>query len=409
MEVSVGRLPRLTAVAAAAVGLGSFGAAAPSPREPLLAVVQQAGNRPAILARFDPFSLSAVSPKVEVGEYHHAWSFSPDGSQLALARGGQGIGIQIVDLAAMKLVREVQTGIAAEALGWLAPRRLVAGLQRGGTVLVDPVTGAIVRRWPGFSFPDAWARSRDGLVMLLPRLRKSPPNLPLTRVAGPPRLAVADAQGLRSVLLGRIRLGVRVRNGIHFGDYAGLAVDPERGRAYVFAGSAPVAEIDLRTMRISYHRLRPSPSGRARRNVLARDRSALWLGDGRMLVFGRDELVPTRRERFPSSPAGASLIDTATWRRRLIDAKAGGAAFAGGRLLAFGSDGVKVGLRAYTLGGRKAFELFKNQRVLDVFVTADWAYVRLPTAVYVIDVTSGKIIRKITPPVDLLDLIVGPS
>jgi hypothetical protein len=154
-----------------------------------------------------------------------------------------------------KLVRDVHTGIAAEALGWLAPRRLVAGLQRGGTVLVDPVTGRIRRRWPSFSFPDESARLPDALVMLLPPLRTSSPNLPLTRVAGAPRPAVVDREGrLRCVTLKRIRLDARFANGVYYEDRAGLAVDPARARAYVFAADAPITEVDLRTMRVSYHR-----------------------------------------------------------------------------------------------------------------------------------------------------------
>src|SRR5712691_99188 len=178
-----------------------YGTASPVP-EPFLGVVYpgpNTGNTPAILARLDPLSLRPVSPKVEMGEYHAAWSLSPDASQLALGvssgesvltpsrRLGLRIGIYIVDLGRMQLVQEIQTGIAAEAVGWLARRRLVAGLQRGGTVVIDPVTGRILRRWPRFSFPDLSARVGDALVMLFP-------DLPFTTVASAkPRLAFVNA------------------------------------------------------------------------------------------------------------------------------------------------------------------------------------------------------------------------
>lgn len=44
----------------------------------------------ATLARLDPVSLRPAGPRVLLGEYHDAWGFSPDGSQVALGNGGQG-------------------------------------------------------------------------------------------------------------------------------------------------------------------------------------------------------------------------------------------------------------------------------------------------------------------------------
>jgi hypothetical protein len=359
---------------------------------------------------------------VEVGEYHDEWALSPDASQVALARGGQGLGIQIIDLEAMELDREIQTGIAAEALGWLAPRLLVAGLQRGGIVLVDPLTGKILRRWPGFSFPDASARVRSGLVMLLPRFRKSRPGLPLTRVAGAPRLVVVDSHGaLRSVTLERIRLGVRFTSSLYYMDRAALAVDASREQAYVFAADAPVAQVDLRTMRVSYHRVEPlflhpgelqGSEPRPKSAVLGRERSALWLPNGRVLVSGRDFVTSGNGRGVLVVPAGATLIDTRSWRSRTLDRRAGGAAFTTGRLLVYEPAryaGAGAGLRGYSLGGREMFDLVTRARVLDVQVATDRAYVRTLRAVYVVDVPLGKVVRKVVPPVDLVDVITQPS
>lgn len=427
---------RLTLTAAAAVVAfgscpsaqgGEAYAAVPSrmttatPREPVLGVVHVSPNSPAILARLDALSLTPVSKTLEVGEYHHAWSLSPDASQLAVARGGQGIGIQIVDLESMQLVREVRTGIAAEALGWLAPRLLVAALQRGGTVIVDPVNGRILRRWTGYSFPQASARIADGLVMLLPRLHKSRPGLPLIPVAGAPRLAVVDAQGrLQSVRLTRIRLGVKFRDGYQYADRAGLAVDAVHRRAYIFAADAPVARVDLRQMHVSYRRLeqlflRPSEvgegAGRARSVILSRERGARWLGNGRVILFGRDFVTGSGRKEA-LVPAGATLVDMTNWDWRTLDARATGAATATGRLLVYGPGrypAAGIGVRAYTLGGRTVFALFKGKRVFDVQVAADLAYVRTAKVVHVVDVASGGLVADIVPPLDLVDVIVGGS
>jgi hypothetical protein len=47
--------------------------------------------------------------------------------------------------------------------------------------------------------------------------------------------------------------------------------------------------------------------------------------------------------------------------------------------------------------------------VFDVQVAAGLAYVRIPSAVYVVDVRSGKVVNKIVPPRDLRDVIVRSS
>ena len=347
-----------------------------------------------------------------MGEYHDAWSLSPDRSQLALGISAPGrkqrIGILIVDLRAMQVVTRVETGIAAQALGWPAPRRLVASLQTGGTVLVDPLTGKILRRWPGFSYPDASARTRGGFVMLFGGTNEalfggSPVTPPRSIV---PRLGVVDARGrLRSVPLEQIRLTVRYR--LYSADRAGMAVDPSQARAYVFAANAPAAIVDLRTMRVSYRPVALGPRDGENRKVLARDRRALWLEDGQVVVFGLDRLPEAGRE---TTPAGATLVNTATWRTRLLDRTADGAAFAAGTLLTYRSRGaVRNGLRMYALGGGRGLTLLDGEDVVDVQAASGRAYVRTPSAVYVLDVMSKRIVNKIVPPVELRDVIIGSS
>jgi hypothetical protein len=360
-----------------------------------------------------------------VPEYHDAWSVSPDGSQLALGissgrslispsrRLGGRIGILIVDLETMKTVGEVETGIAAEALAWLAPRLLVAALQRGGTVLVDPLTGRTLHRWRGLSEPHVSAHTRDSLVMVFPDTLAA-----TTEGTAAARLAVVDAQGrLRSVALKRIQISVS------YAHDAGIAVDPVRARAYVFVADALVADVDLRTMRVSYHRLEPlflrpgelaGPEAQPRNAVRERQRHAIWLGDGRALIFGRD-LVAADGEEIAAIAAGATLVDTVRWNACVLDAKASGAAFVAERLLVYGPgspvsrDAPGAGLRAYTVEGRVAFHLFDGQPVWDVEVGGDRAYVRTSRAVRVVDVSSGKVVSEIVPPAELVDVIVGPS
>jgi hypothetical protein len=440
-------LALLSAAAAAVVGLAACAgterppveacARAPSasleqatatPRKPFLGM-QMLLDTSVILARLDPLSLDPVSLQVELGEYHDAWSLSPDRSELALGISAPGrtgrVGILIVDVEAMRVAREVETGGAAAALAWLGPRLLVASLVREGTVLVDPVSGKILRRWPRLSEPYASARTRDGLVLLFPGPLRAAAQGQGTAA---PRLAVIDAPGrLRSVVLERMRLGVRYREGVGFADEAGLAVDPDRERAYVFAADAPVADVDLRTMRVSYHRLEALYLGAGElggRKVLpedvgARVRRALWLGDGHALVFGRD-LVPAGGEDVTTIAAPAALVDTASWSSCTLDARAGGAAFAAGRVLVYGrGDRSSLGLRAYTVEGREAFHLLDREPVWDIQAAEHLAYVRgriievsprggTRSAVYVVDVRSGKVLGEIAPRGELVDVVAGP-
>lgn len=101
-----------------------------APNQSLLGITSPRDDSgPAVLARLDSLSLKPVSPQVPIPEYHDAWSLSPDGSQIALGMSAPGregrVGVLLVDLDAMKVVRGIETGIAAEALAWLAPRVLV--------------------------------------------------------------------------------------------------------------------------------------------------------------------------------------------------------------------------------------------------------------------------------------------
>jgi hypothetical protein len=369
-----------------------------------------------VLARLDPLSLEPVSEQVAIGEYHDAWSVSPDSSRVAVGVSAPGrrarVGILIVDLEAMKVVRKIETGIAAEVVAWLAPHLLVAGLQRGGTVLIDPSTGKILHRWPRLSDPQSSARTQDGLVMLLP----GPiPATPEGTAAA--RLAVVDPRGrLRSVTLERIQLALR--DGVQW-DGGGLAVDTARDRAYVFAAEAPAAEVDLGTMRVSYYRLESLfvsagelggsevPSNDA---LIWRSRRALWLGDGHVLVLGHDGFEAPGGEDFVTIAAGATLVDTATWRSCVLDARGGGAAFVAGRVFMYGrGDPTSRGLRAYTVAGREAFHLFSGEQVLDLQAAADLAYARTRSAVHVVDARSGEVVSKVVPPADLVDVIAEPQ
>jgi hypothetical protein len=279
---------------------------------------------------------------------------------------------------------------------------------RGGTVLVDPGTGDVLHRWPGSSEPRVSARTSDGVAVVFPE--------PLNAAAGAlVRLVVIDNSGrLRSVVLERIRISAGVAQDV------ALAVDPGRARVYVIAADAPVADVNLRTMHVSYHQvdalfLRPGEvTGRESKTpVRERQRQAIWIGNGRVAVFGRDVLAGSGQTR--AIPAGVTLVDTTKWTSCTLDASASGTAFVAGRLLVFGP-GTSVsrrnepgaGLRAYTVDGRQAFHLFDGEPVWDVHAVGNRAYVQTPSALRVVNVGSGQVVSEIRPPVELVDLIAAP-
>lgn len=327
------RRPFAALVAAAVMVAPGWSDAEPATAREPVAVFSRIDGGAQILARLAPGSLRPGRPRLRLGEYHEDWSFSPDGSQLALGLGGQGDacarGICIVDVETMRIAGYVHAPTAVEAVAWLRPRRIV-GVHQGGSVFVaDPVTETVIgsRDLPFQVYGPAVARTSEGLAVLM-RSR-------------PPQLVVANAHGdVRSVALPRIERG------------AALAAAPRGKRAFVTSAGGPVAEVSLRTMAVRYHRV-PTPHD-------ARRLEALWLGDGRLAVSGDPN-------------AGVTVIDTSTWTARTVAVGATSTRLAGGRLLVYSEVGSRprsrgVGLRVYTRDGRRLVRHLYGDRLLEVEV-----------------------------------------
>lgn len=393
----------------------------PPARSPLAFFEPPAWTR---LARIDPLTLDPVGPQVPIGEYHAAATVSPDGSRLAVATGGPGGGIQIVDLERMETVHRVHTGIAAEALAWLIRNRLLGALQcnpansagRGcGIVLVDGGSGKIVRRWPEterdtqflpqrppLSAPKPVVATRHGVVFLLGHW---------SEIAAARLVLITKDEEFRSVSLSPIRVGRHLTSSIDAVPVgsdvsAGLAVDTDGERAFVVGAQPTVAEVDLRTMTVRYHEV----TGLAQPRGEVSQRRAFWLPGAGIVVYGHDTVAPTRGQRVPSLPAGVRIIDPTTWRVRTIDARASRAAFAAGSLLVYGAE--LPGLIGYSPDGRERFKLFGDEQAREVFADGAHAYVvtrRAPEDVKrhirLIDAATGTVLRRATPSARLVDLI----
>jgi len=357
------------------------------------------------LARLDPLTLTPREPRLRLGEFHETWSFSPDRSRVALGMGSPsaricGAGICIVDLASMRIVEDIDAPIAAEAVGWVSGRRVVAVLQSGEVVVANPETGETL---PGHDL---------SAEVLGPTSAATPNGFAVVVGGGPSRLVEFDRRGrMRIAELERIRLEDRKP---FPPEAAGLAVDPTGRRALVFAAGAPAAEVNLKTMEVRYERVRARAANRgAAQGARASIRSADWLGRGLVAVSGSD-WVRDRAAPFGSRPipAGVKVIDTEAWSARTVNRRATGAARAAGRLLTWTSSALPsrgVGLRIYSRSGRRLLAHRFGDETLSVQVVGGYAYVlgaadrrdrrgRRLQELRVVRVRSGRVVHRADRP-----------
>ena len=407
------------AVGAVAFAAGAFAVSgesrrmslpATSPPRPLVAVVvTKYGPQ---LARVDDETLALrASPRLRLDNFGIGGSFSRDGSRLVVD-DGHGL-LTFVDTRRLRKLGVVDFAMDAGPVttAWIGNRVVGLSLRAGGTRvrLVDPARRRILatKTLAGRSFANACASG--AFVLLLE---------PLAGI-GPVMLAAVDTRGgVRTVVLERIRAGWDAGDGEQPPDllphaHPGLAVDP-RGRAFVVGAGAPVAEVDLRTLAVTYHDLDEpvsllgrlhdwlEPRAEAKGAPVGPDRHARWLGEGILAVFGSDDhgwVDGAGRPQLRVTPAGLKLIDTRSWTVETLDPRATWATVAGGTLLATGNlwdsttqEAAGTGLVAYGSDRTKRFHLFADQRV-SVQAAGPRVLASATRRQFVIDVGSGRIVR----------------
>lgn len=400
---------------------------APSGR-PAAGLVGAVGTEPGSisLARLDPTTLRPrAGRRVKLDVNMVGWSVSPDRSMAVIGDGnGNGL-VQVVDLGAMRSLGTVQVGAGAttDASAWLGPRRVAAVLGGIGgptdaaeVVILDPVARQVLARRTVAGQVSTVGHLPGGLVLLL-----TP-----ARAIGPARLAVVAGRGtVRTVTLGRVSAGfkppkVEGPEAVGHQRGAGLAVDPAGRRAFVVAPGAPVAEVDLTSLRVAYHSLeRPaSPLDRLRQWLLPAAeakavtgpwRQARWVGGGLLAVAAGEQRVARDAKdelRQRELVSGVELVDTARWRSYDLRARASRVDYQGGRLLLSGgtwaSDATSstprgVGLTVYGPGNRRPLHLLGHQFVQEATVRGDLAYLWLTreqsTGYAVVDLRGGRILH----------------
>ena len=340
------------------------------------------------LLSVDPLTLAQRGSSLALGEQSIlGWAYSADRSQLALG----GSSVRIVDLASMRVARELGTGDGGTptVLAWPAPNR-VLGVEYTPDlkfVVLDPSGGKVVRKRRLRGEELDVARAGTNVVFVL---------APLNRV-GATRLVVGAPDGsVRSVTLRQIV------GGRHFarGDVGrirdpGLAIDQAAGRAYVVGAPGPVAEVDLRTLAVMYHYLLG-----AAKNITGEARQALWLGNGLVAVAGSHF-----GESHIGTPTGLKLLDTRTWRTTTLDPD--GAWFLRSRSTLLTVKGQENSdLTTYSLDGRRLVDARFDQPFGSLDAIGGYVYTWNVDSktMRVIDLSTGSVVASPTAE-DYLELI----
>jgi hypothetical protein len=386
--------------------------------------------------------------RLSLGRYGALWAVAPDGSLAVFGDGGDSDDgtVLVVDLRRLRRVGTVRLGWLWQspfAASWLGRSGvLLAGmgvtdapegdLAAATVSVVDLAAGRVVARRRTVGSLLAAGRLPDGMVLLLGDAES----------VGPARLVVVDGDGgMRAVRLPAIAAGSLVPENPGPGVGAlrwqpGLAVDPVGRRAFVVGREAPVAEVDLRDLEVSWHWVdrRPGLLGRLAgwllpaaqaKSVHGPVRQAAWLGGGLLAVWGQDDSEPVLRGSVVaqwSRPAGLRVVDTRTWKAVTVHANAGAVTVAGGRLLASGRllgppEGAGTrrpavrafGLTVFGPGDRRPLHLFGSRQVSWLAVSGGRAYVDLTPSsdwwvagdsvaadreVAVVDLASGRVLAQ---------------
>jgi hypothetical protein len=253
------------------------------------------------LAWYDPATLTRLPGRaVALANHDGWWSFSPDGKRLAIGSEGAA-DLRFVDVRKMRVLGHVasRTGIRPGHVRWLSAHRLLT-TGKNVVAVIDPQRLRVVRRTTLPGVVNGGARLPEGLALLL--------GQDINGFA-PAKVAVVDAEGRsRSVTLDRISIGF-----FHSGDQyedrrPGFTVDASTRRAFVVGADYTIAEVDLRTLAVTYH----GGSERSPAKVLPGPvRNARWLGNGLLAIAGSNAVKLD----------GLRIVDTRDWSTRIVDAE----------------------------------------------------------------------------------------
>jgi hypothetical protein len=275
-------------------------------------------------------TLRAIKPTIRHQYYPQTRIVSADGCTMAMATSDGTI--VMVNLGRFAVSRTIRiplhgdyTDADLELVGWPRPHRLIAYAQQDPAhflapsklLVIDPSNGRVVRSVPFHGSVLTAQRLRNHYAVFL---------VSDTRDIGPARLVVATPTGrLRSLSLTRIRAGY-LDSGegdeTSQGWTPGLAVSGST--AWVIGAHAPVARVNLRSMKVRYHHVpdlmrthtpESSPFQPGSDGFLTTlDRTATWVGHHELLVTGSEEHPVPNSDKIQQLGRTAQLLDARTWR-----------------------------------------------------------------------------------------------
>lgn len=169
-----------------------------------------AGPRPVGLVRVDPHTLRPLpGRRVPLAAHTFAWSFSPDGTELALGSDTPRAELRLIDLGRMRVLGDVKLARRGSVLatGWAGASRVLAVVVSPGCCGIgDTVVAGVDARRPRL----LWQRRLSGSLQAGDRFRRSLVLVlgPRGRAIGGSRLVRVGPDGrVRSVPLAEIRSG----------------------------------------------------------------------------------------------------------------------------------------------------------------------------------------------------------
>jgi hypothetical protein len=318
---------------------------------------------------------SKTAKPIALGYYQPESLRAPNGRLVVF--GGE-VELKIVDLVHRRAyVPRMGNGCFATPVLWKRQHRLILTLwcgdahrsARSDLLVLDPERHRFVgRREIGLG---SWASGRKLVVFVSsPPLggRAVPGTTIREELEGPARLLRVGADGRADEIRLPIRAGsARDRT---LNRFPALVLDTKARYAYVIGEGQGCARIDLRTLRVEWHRLphafdaqprlasKPHQHEGTANPSRDLDRRAVWLGNGKIAVTGEDTWSPHSFDR--TAPAGLKILDTNTWRVRMIDPYVSIAEIVRRRLVATGPH---AGLTVYDLGGRRLLRRFAGKQV----------------------------------------------
>ena len=378
-------------VVAVAIPLTAVAAAAPTGS--LLAI-----SSAATLVHVDAATLRELpGPTVALPSKAGGGFLSPDRSLYVVGSNGEPT-LTFFDVRRMQRAGTLTSGQTGSAypIAWPEQDRLfVEGWACCPThleiVVVDPVARAVLTRIPLVGGGFMTASTANGVAVLLDA----------EKGIKPARVVTIDRDGgSRSVVVTRIKAGTAWR-GKGFDRRAnirqpGFAVDRSSGIAYVVDASRLVAQIDLRTLDISYHSVATRRLARTSKQISGPMLFATWIGDGHVVVSGTNAKLRKTASGWRQTwgPAGVALLDTRTWASQMLDA--------GARSFAASADGlfiVRTGLLSvYKLDGTLRYTVAVPAGDAFVQVFGNYAYVWGAERVAIVDVRSGTVLATLPKP-----------